>query len=92
MSSAGRRRWRAGAGDTSQTNSGLCRFFEHPGWEKGNATRLADRATDCVLSCQTGRAANEDLIVAIAVDVLAGEGTDRCHAATPPSRRSAAWR
>ncbi len=34
-------------------NSGLCRFFEHPGWEKGNATRLADRATDCVLSCQT---------------------------------------
>jgi hypothetical protein len=34
-------------------NSGLCRFFDHPGWEKGNATRLADRATDCVLSCQT---------------------------------------
>jgi hypothetical protein len=34
-------------------NSGLCRFFEHPGWAKGNASLLADRATDCVLSCQT---------------------------------------
>lgn len=34
-------------------NSALCRFFEHPGWEKGNAALLADRATDCVLSCQT---------------------------------------
>ena len=34
-------------------NSALCRFFEHPGWAKGNASLLADRATDCVLSCQT---------------------------------------
>jgi hypothetical protein len=34
-------------------NSGLCRFFDHPGWAKGNASLLADRATDCVLSCQT---------------------------------------
>jgi hypothetical protein len=34
-------------------NSALCRFFEHPGWQRGNATQLADRATDCVLSCQT---------------------------------------
>jgi hypothetical protein len=34
-------------------NSALCRFFDHPGWARGNASRLADRATDCVLSCQT---------------------------------------
>ena len=34
-------------------NSALCRFFGHPGWEKGNASQLADRATDCVLACQT---------------------------------------
>jgi len=34
-------------------NSALCRFFDHPGWTKGNASLLADRATDCVLSCQT---------------------------------------
>jgi hypothetical protein len=34
-------------------NSALCRFFEHPGWARGNAALLADRATDCVLSCQT---------------------------------------
>jgi hypothetical protein len=34
-------------------NSSLCRFFDHPGWAKGNASLLADRATDCVLSCQT---------------------------------------
>ncbi|MHB1835370.1 MAG: ATP-binding protein [Solirubrobacteraceae bacterium] len=34
-------------------NAALCRFFDHPGWAKGNASLLADRATDCVLSCQT---------------------------------------
>jgi hypothetical protein len=34
-------------------NSALCRFFEHPGWARGNAALLADRATDCVLCCQT---------------------------------------
>ena len=34
-------------------NSALCRFFDHPGWAKGNAGLLAERATDCVLSCQT---------------------------------------
>jgi len=34
-------------------NAALCRFFEHPGWAKGNASLLADRATDCVLACQT---------------------------------------
>ena len=34
-------------------NSALCRFFDHPGWARGNASLLADRATDCVLSCQT---------------------------------------
>src|SRR5437763_13792368 len=34
-------------------NSALCRFFEHPGWARANAALLADRATDCVLSCQT---------------------------------------
>ncbi len=34
-------------------NAGLCRFFDHPGAGRGNATQLADRATDCVLSCQT---------------------------------------
>lgn len=34
-------------------NSALCRFFDHPGWAKGNASLLADRATDCILSCRT---------------------------------------
>jgi hypothetical protein len=34
-------------------NSALCRFFDHPGWARGNASLLADRATDCVLSCHT---------------------------------------
>ena len=34
-------------------NSALCRFFDHPGWQRGNANQLADRATDCVLSCGT---------------------------------------
>jgi hypothetical protein len=34
-------------------NAGLCRFFDHPGAGRGNATALADRATDCVLACQT---------------------------------------
>jgi hypothetical protein len=34
-------------------NSALCRFFDHPGWARGNAALLADRATDCVLSCRT---------------------------------------
>ncbi|MEJ7783943.1 MAG: ATP-binding protein [Solirubrobacteraceae bacterium] len=34
-------------------NAALCRFFDHPGAGRGNATQLADRATDCVLSCQT---------------------------------------
>jgi hypothetical protein len=34
-------------------NSALCRFFDHPGWMRENASLLADRATDCVLSCQT---------------------------------------
>jgi len=34
-------------------NAGLCRFFDHPGASRGNATQLADSATDCVLSCQT---------------------------------------
>jgi hypothetical protein len=34
-------------------NSALCRFFDHPGWKRGNASELADRATDDVLSCGT---------------------------------------
>jgi hypothetical protein len=34
-------------------NSALCRFYGHPGADKGNATQLANRATDCVLSCGT---------------------------------------
>jgi len=34
-------------------NSALCRFFGHPGWRRGTAFELADRATDCVLSCGT---------------------------------------
>ena len=34
-------------------NSALCRFFGHPGWQRGTAAQLADRATDCVLSCGT---------------------------------------
>ncbi len=34
-------------------NSALCRFFDHPGWQRGTAAQLADRATDCVLSCGT---------------------------------------
>ncbi len=34
-------------------NSMLCRFYGHPGAERGNATQLAYRATDCVFSCKT---------------------------------------
>jgi AAA domain-containing protein len=34
-------------------NSMLCRFFAHPGAERGNATQLAARAADCILSCDT---------------------------------------
>ncbi len=30
-------------------NSMLCRFYGHPGAERGNATQLANRAADCVL-------------------------------------------
>ena len=34
-------------------NSALCRFYDHPGWQRGTAAQLADRATDMVLSCGT---------------------------------------
>lgn len=34
-------------------NSMLCRFYGHPGAERGNATQLANRAADCVSSCKT---------------------------------------
>ncbi len=34
-------------------NSMLCRFYGHPGAERGNATQLGNRAADCVLSCLT---------------------------------------
>lgn len=34
-------------------NSMLCRFYGHPGSERGNATQLANRAGDCVSSCKT---------------------------------------
>jgi AAA domain len=34
-------------------NSMLCRFYAHPGAENGNATQLAARAADCILSCDT---------------------------------------
>lgn len=34
-------------------NSMLCRFYGHPGADRGNATQLANRAADCVLSCKT---------------------------------------
>jgi AAA domain-containing protein len=34
-------------------NSMLCRFYGHPGADRGNATQLAYRATDCVFSCKT---------------------------------------
>ncbi|MEA2826102.1 MAG: hypothetical protein QOG43_541 [Actinomycetota bacterium] len=34
-------------------NSMLCRFYGHPGAEKGNAIQLGNRAADCVLSCLT---------------------------------------
>jgi len=34
-------------------NAMLCRFYGHPGAERGNATQLANRAADCVLSCKT---------------------------------------
>jgi hypothetical protein len=34
-------------------NSMLCRFYAHPGAETGNATQLAARAADCLLSCDT---------------------------------------
>jgi hypothetical protein len=34
-------------------NAMLCRFYGHPGAERGNALQLANRAADCVLSCVT---------------------------------------
>lgn len=34
-------------------NAMLCRFYAHPGAERGNATQLGNRASDCVLSCGT---------------------------------------
>jgi hypothetical protein len=34
-------------------NSMLCRFYGHPGAERGNATQLANRAAACVSSCKT---------------------------------------
>ena len=34
-------------------NAMLCRFYGHPGSERGTATQLANRAADCVLSCKT---------------------------------------
>lgn len=34
-------------------NSMLCRFYAHPGADKGTAIQLGNRAADCVLSCQT---------------------------------------
>ncbi len=34
-------------------NAMLCRFYAHPGAERGNALQLANRAADCVLSCGT---------------------------------------
>ena len=34
-------------------NAMLCRFYAHPGSERGNALQLANRASDCVLSCGT---------------------------------------
>lgn len=33
-------------------NSMLCRLYAHPGAESGNATQLAGRAADCILSCE----------------------------------------
>lgn len=34
-------------------NSMLCRFYGHPGADRGNATQLSNRAADCVSSCKT---------------------------------------
>ena len=34
-------------------NSMLCQFYGHPGAHRGNAQRLAERATTCVRDCQT---------------------------------------
>ena len=34
-------------------NSMLCRFYDHPGGSAAPPAQLADRATDCVLSCGT---------------------------------------
>jgi AAA domain len=34
-------------------NSMLCRYYAHPGAERGNAFQLADRAAECVHSCAT---------------------------------------
>jgi hypothetical protein len=34
-------------------NAMLCRFYAHPGSERGNALQLANRAADCVGSCGT---------------------------------------
>lgn len=34
-------------------NAMLCRFYAHPGSERGTALQLGNRAADCVLSCAT---------------------------------------
>ena len=34
-------------------NQMLCRFYGHPGAQRGSAQTLGDRATDCILACGT---------------------------------------
>jgi hypothetical protein len=59
MTEAGDERWpvcRIGLrGNTSMKtlNRALCDFFAHAGTNRGNTEQLADRALDCILSCET---------------------------------------
>jgi hypothetical protein len=67
MTEAGDERWpvcRIGLrGNTSMKtlNRALCDFFAHAGTNRGNTEQLADRALDCILSCETRLLIIDDL-------------------------------
>jgi len=67
MTDAGDERWpvcRVGLrGNTSMKNfnRALCDFFAHAGTNRGNTEQLADRALDCILSCETRLLIIDDL-------------------------------
>jgi len=64
---AGHERWpvcRVGlTGNTGmkEFNRAMLKFYAHPGTERGTAAQLADRALDCVLSCETTLLVVDDL-------------------------------